>query len=52
MAEEPFAIKGDPLATVLLAVSPKPLLLRHPARIRAWSRNIGDCQQDMLFVPQ
>jgi hypothetical protein len=51
MAEEFFAIQGDPLAAVLLAVRQEPLLrLRHPARIRAWSRNIGDRQQDMLFV--
>ena len=51
MAEELFAIKGDPLAAVFLAVRPEPLLLRHPAR-RAGSRSIGDCQQDMLFVLQ
>jgi hypothetical protein len=52
MAEELFAIKGDPLAAVFVAVSPEPLLLRHHAQICAWSRSIGDCQQDMLFVLQ
>ena len=52
MAEELFAIKGDPLAAVFVAVCPEPLLLRHPARIRAWSRSIGDYQQDMQFVLQ
>jgi hypothetical protein len=50
MAKELVAIKGDPLAAVLLAVRREPLLLRHPARLRAWSRNIGDRQQDMLLV--
>jgi hypothetical protein len=52
MAEEFVAIKGDPLAAVLLAVRSEPLLLRHPARVRARSRNIADRQQDMLFVLQ
>jgi len=52
MAEELFAIQGDPLAAVLLSVGAEPILLRHPVRIRAWSRNIGDYQQDVLFVLQ
>ena len=52
MAEEFFAIEGDPLAAVFPAVRPEPRLLRHTARMRAWIRNIGDCQQDMLFVLQ
>ena len=52
MAEELFAIQGDPLAAVVLAVRPEPFLLRHPARIGAWNRNIGDCPQDMLLVLQ
>ena len=52
MADELFAIKGDPLAAVFLSVRPEPILLRHPARILARSRNIGDYQQDMLLVPQ
>jgi hypothetical protein len=52
MTKELFAIKGDPLAAVFLAVSPEPLLLRHQARICFWSRSIGDCQKDMLFFMQ
>jgi hypothetical protein len=29
MAEELYAIKGDPLTAIFLAVYPEPLLLRH-----------------------
>ena len=50
MAEEIFAIQGDQLAAVFLAVRAEPLLFRHRARMRACSRGIGDSQQDVLFV--
>jgi hypothetical protein len=50
MAEEIYAIKGNPLTAVFLAVCPEPFLFRHWGPIRAWNRSVGDSQQDMLFV--
>jgi hypothetical protein len=50
MAEELIAIQCDPLTAIIPAVRPEPFLLRHPSRIRAWSRNIQEAPLSVEIV--
>jgi hypothetical protein len=49
VADKRVTVEGNPLAAILLPMMSEPFLFRHPVGNVAGSRNIRDCQENMLF---